>query len=287
MNPAMISQIGHDATGATCYKALHGFNKKCSWCLHYRAQQGEHFHQTITSPRDNHSFHVSHSPIQNNDGSISKITVFRDITELIQSEEKLKESENKFKSFAEQSLTGVYLLRDGDFKYVNPKFAQIFGYTTEECLEKMFFPKLVYPKDLSKVKEQIEKREAGKVETVHYTFRGLKKSGEMIYLEIFGSSVVIDNKLSALGTILDISDRKLAEQEREKLVCDLQKALKDVKQLSGLLPICSFCKKIRDDKGYWNQIETYISEKSDAQFSHSICQKCAEKHYPDLDIYDD
>ncbi len=285
MNPAMISQIGHDAIGETCYKALHGFNKKCSWCLHYRAQKGEHFHQTIINPRDNHSFHVSHSPIQNKDGSISKIAVFRDITELLQSEEKLKQSENKFKSFAEQSLTGVYLLRNGDFKYVNPKFAQIFGYTTEECLGKMFFPKLVYPKDLSKVKEQIEKRETGKVETVQYTFRGLKKSGEIIYLEIFGSSVVIDNKLSALGTILDISDRKLAEQEREKLVCDLQKALKDVKQLSGLIPICSNCKKIRDDKGYWNQIEKYISEKSDVEFSHGICSECSDELYGKDDWY--
>ncbi len=86
---------------------------------------------------------------------------------------------------------------------------------------------------------------------------------------------------------VEINERKLAEQEREKLIFDLRKALSEVKQLSGLLPICSFCKKIRDDKGYWNQIETYISEKSDAQFSHGICQKCAEKHYPDLEIYDD
>lgn len=59
-----------------------------------------------------------------------------------------------------------------------------------------------------------------------------------------------------------------------------------IKQLSGLLPICMHCKKIRDDKGYWNQIETYIRDHSQAEFSHSICRECAEKYHPDMDLYD-
>ncbi|MCA1792683.1 MAG: hypothetical protein LC660_02225 [Desulfobacteraceae bacterium] len=67
----------------------------------------------------------------------------------------------------------------------------------------------------------------------------------------------------------------------------LKKALLKIKTLSGLLPICSHCKKIRDDKGYWTQIESYIHEHSDAVFSHGICQECAKKYYPDLDIYDE
>jgi response regulator RpfG family c-di-GMP phosphodiesterase len=65
----------------------------------------------------------------------------------------------------------------------------------------------------------------------------------------------------------------------------LQKALDEVKILSGFLPICSSCKNIRDDKGYWNQIENYISKHSEAEFSHSICPECAKKIYPDLDIH--
>lgn len=68
---------------------------------------------------------------------------------------------------------------------------------------------------------------------------------------------------------------------------DLEKALAEVKTLSGLLPICSNCKKIRDDKGYWNQIEGYIQQHSEAEFSHGICQECAKKYYPDFDLYDD
>ena len=67
----------------------------------------------------------------------------------------------------------------------------------------------------------------------------------------------------------------------------LQKALDEVKILSGFLPICSSCKNIRDDKGYWNQIENYISKHSEAEFSHSICPECAKKLYPDLQIHDE
>jgi hypothetical protein len=85
----------------------------------------------------------------------------------------------------------------------------------------------------------------------------------------------------------EIDERKRVELEREKLINELQDALTEVKALSGLLPICASCKKIRDDKGYWNQIESYIRDHSEAEFSHSICPECAKKLYPDLDIYDD
>jgi hypothetical protein len=66
------------------------------------------------------------------------------------------------------------------------------------------------------------------------------------------------------------------------LIRELQEALSKVKTLSGLLPICASCKKIRDDKGYWNQIETYIGAHSEAEFSHGICPDCLIKLYPGL-----
>lgn len=79
-----------------------------------------------------------------------------------------------------------------------------------------------------------------------------------------------------------ILERKIQEQAREKdeLIAKLQDALDNIKRLSGLLPICSSCKKIRDDKGYWNQIERYIAEHSEAEFSHGICPECVRKLYP-------
>ena len=73
-----------------------------------------------------------------------------------------------------------------------------------------------------------------------------------------------------------------AEQEQRKLILQLQESLARVKALSGLIPICASCKKIRDDKGYWNQLETYIRDRSEAEFSHGICPECSRKLYPDF-----
>ncbi len=82
--------------------------------------------------------------------------------------------------------------------------------------------------------------------------------------------------------IRDITRRKQAEMEKENLILELKKAMSKIKTLSGLLPICSSCKKIRDDKGYWNQLEAYISSHSEADFSHSICPECEKKLYPEI-----
>lgn len=83
----------------------------------------------------------------------------------------------------------------------------------------------------------------------------------------------------------EIERRKVAEKERDKLIEELQLMISEVKTLRGFLPICSHCKSIRDDRGYWNRLEAYVEEHSDAEFSHGICPECARKHYPDLDIY--
>jgi PAS domain S-box-containing protein len=86
--------------------------------------------------------------------------------------------------------------------------------------------------------------------------------------------------IGLVGIGRDITERKKAEAERERLITELQNALVDVKTLSGLVPICANCKKIRDDQGYWTQVESYIQERSQARFSHGICPDCAAKLYP-------
>lgn len=78
----------------------------------------------------------------------------------------------------------------------------------------------------------------------------------------------------------DITNRKRAEEEREKLILELEDALDKVKQLRGLLPICASCKKIRDDQGYWTQVEVYVGKHSEAEFSHGICPDCYTELYP-------
>ncbi len=90
------------------------------------------------------------------------------------------------------------------------------------------------------------------------------------------------NTYGILGICTDITERKKIELENHSLIKELQEAISEVKTLEGLLPICSNCKRIRDDQGYWNQIESFIMEHSDAEFNHGICQGCAQKLYPGL-----
>ena len=93
--------------------------------------------------------------------------------------------------------------------------------------------------------------------------------------------------MSALGSqIGQFIARKQGEQERERLIRELQDALASIKTLRGLLPICATCKRIRDDKGYWNQLEVYVSARSEAAFTHGICTECARKLHPDWDEAD-
>jgi hypothetical protein len=83
---------------------------------------------------------------------------------------------------------------------------------------------------------------------------------------------------------LEMDERKRAEEEKDKLILELQEALAKIKTLSGMLPICASCKKIRNDRGYWQQIESYMNEHSEIRFSHGLCPECAKKLYPDMDL---
>lgn len=84
------------------------------------------------------------------------------------------------------------------------------------------------------------------------------------------------------GVVQDLTERMKIEVERERLIVELQLALEQVKTLKGIVPICASCKKIRDDRGYWEQVEAYVSKHTDAQFSHSICPECVARLYPRL-----
>jgi len=143
-----------------------------------------------------------------------------------QTEEALIESEFKFKNFAEQALVGTYLLQEGVFKYINPKFAQMFGYTIEECLNDMSFENLVYAEDLANVKEQIRRRLSGEIEFIHYSFRGVKKNGQIFDVETYGSTGIHNGRITASGTLLDITDRKRAADTLAASKADLDLALR-------------------------------------------------------------
>ncbi len=118
-------------------------------------------------------------------------------------------------------------------------------------------------------------------------------NSERVLLDANGKSVPIlktvipieiDDRKHLIECFVDITEQKKAEAEREKLITELQTVLAEVKTLRGIIPICSNCKKIRDGEGYWQQVEKYIQDRSDAAFSHGICHECLIKLYPDLDV---
>ncbi|MFW6245170.1 MAG: hypothetical protein ACOC36_04710, partial [Fibrobacterota bacterium] len=80
----------------------------------------------------------------------------------------------------------------------------------------------------------------------------------------------------------DITEQKTAEKDRLELIKELRRALDEVETLRGLLPICAGCKRIRDDKGYWDHIELYISKRTQADFTHTLCPNCIRQYYPDF-----
>ena len=165
------------------------------------------------------------SVLRNPDGEIvGSLSSGEDITEHVLAEEALRESEGKFRSFAEQSLVGIYLISDDVFKYVNPKFAEIFGYSVDECLDNMHFRQLVHPEDLATVQKQVGRRLSGETKSVRYSFRGIKKSGDTIHVEIFGASMVLKGKGVATGTMLDITKSKRAEEALKESEGRLKKA---------------------------------------------------------------
>ncbi len=109
------------------------------------------------------------------------------------------------------------------------------------------------------------------------TFEGEFSSGGTVPIQIQMEAVVSADGKEARATVFDVTERYEAEIERSQLIAKLQEALEQVKQLSGMLPICATCKKIRNDEGYWTQVEYYIAEHSQVTFTHGICPECFPK----------
>jgi two-component system cell cycle sensor histidine kinase/response regulator CckA len=136
----------------------------------------------------------------------------QDITERKRAEQALRESEAKFRALAEESLTGVYLIQDGRFRYVNAAEARIMGYTPEELLALPSVLETVAEEDRPRVAENFRRRLAGEIKTLHYEFTLLRKDGERRLVEVMGSATTFAGRPSVLGTLQDITERRRAEQ---------------------------------------------------------------------------
>ena len=201
--------------------------------------------------------------------------------------EELRKSERHYRILLDESMDPTFsFYADGTYRYVNKAFARGVGKPLSDIIGRTIWD--VFDKEEADKRFAVVKRVFAEGEMEEIEVRVPLPSGDTYYLTT-AKPIMSDQGMveTVICTSKNITKRKLAEialkEEHEKL----KNAMEEIKVLSGLLPICSSCKKIRDDEGYWNQIEIYIEERSEAMFSHSICQDCVNELYPDLDIHDD
>jgi PAS domain S-box-containing protein len=159
---------------------------------------------------------------------------------------------------------------DGYFKKLNPAWERTLGFTREELMSKPFF-EFVHPDDRERTLNQNrEVRGGGKA--LSFENRYLCKDGSYRWLRWNAAPSPSERVIYSVAR--DVTESKNADEERERLVRELQTALAEVKTLQGILPICSYCRKIRDDENYWHTVENYISRHTMSRFSHGICPSC-------------
>jgi len=197
---------------------------------------------------------------------------------------KLALSEKKYRSVFEHTGTAMAMItKDTTITMVNSEFEILSGYRREEIEMKKSWQQFAHQADLKKMLAYHQQRRAqGADVPVNYEFRFINKEGKERH--VFVTVGMIQGTESSVASLIDITDRIRTEKEKEYLIVKLKHALNNIKTLKGLVPICAHCKKIRNDEGYWRQIEEFVQEHSDAQFSHGICPDCARIHFPEHDI---
>jgi len=229
--------------------------------------------------------------LERNGDTIGRIMALRDITARKRAIETILKSEEKFKFLAENMADIVWTL-DMDFSatYVSSSIEKVLGFTPEER-KRQKFEEMVTPESLERImamlsaelhRDKMEDTDPDRAVTIDVEY--YHKNGTIVWMENIVKAIrsQTGSIVGMYGSSRNISDRKRAEKalllERDKL----QAAMEKIKKLSGMLPICAHCKKIRDDEGYWNKMESYIQTHSEAEFSHSICPDCRKDLYPNL-----
>ena len=183
--------------------------------------------------------------------------------ELSEANDALKDSEARYRSLSDAAFEGIIISQNGIILEVNKEACRMTNHQPSDFIGKRL-THFVPPEEIEKVENFVL---TGSEQT--YETFALRKDNSIFPVKISAKMITYKGKKGRVTAVRDLTDKKLAEEQ--------------IKTLQGIIPICMHCKEIRDDKGYWNKLEKYISEHSEVQFSHSICDECLEKLYPEDD----
>lgn len=174
----------------------------------------------------------------------------------------LRDSEERFKSLSDASFHGIVLTEQGRIFECNKTVREMVGYKRSELVG-MIAIDLILPEEREKVQTRMQSGSEAPYESI-----GMRKDGSTFPIEVQAKKLSYKDREVRVTAICDLTEQKNAEQE--------------IETLRGILPICSFCKKIRNDKGDYEKIEAYIERNSEVDFSHTVCPACMQKHYPEI-----
>jgi PAS domain S-box-containing protein len=201
----------------------------------------------------------------------------------------LRHSQTRFQILFDAIPVGAVIHDQDKMVIANQTFAEMFGYRQHELTGKQLLS-VVASESAEEIERYLWMRSEEK-----YRMTGLRQNGATFAIEVSGKEINYQDRPMRVTVMRDLTDHLIARQRLEQMneslearvverttelaetVADLRVALENVKTLSGLLPICGSCKRIRDDDGYWSQVEDYISAHSTAEFSHSLCPECLAK----------
>lgn len=207
-----------------------------------------------------------------------------DVTAQKEAETAVREGAARLRDLANAVPDGILTIdQEGRIRDLNPAAEEIYGYEPSELLGCHF--DVLVPERFREENRRAFRELVGDDRLDSFDarpMRSLRKSGEEFEAEVSVAEHVTEGVAFVTTVVRDVSERRRLEQEREDLIEELRTALEEVRTLRGILPICSSCKSIRDDAGYWHRVESYIGSYSEAEFTHSICPDCAERLYGDI-----
>lgn len=195
-------------------------------------------------------------------------------------ERQLRESREQYRQIVETALEGVWMTDpEGVTTFVNPQMAAMLGSDVQDIVGRPFVDFLD-----EDVRERFQQQIAPCLmrERIRLELPLRRKDGATVWGLVSSTPFLAEDGqlLACLKMVTDITGLKQAGEERERLIQELEASLAQVKRLSGLIPICMSCKKIRDDQGYWQNLEKFLHENADIVFSHGLCPDCARRLYP-------